>query len=129
MQAPLQPGFRKRGVAPVLYITMKAGFSTPAHPPFSDGVVVEPSSSLSRRSRLKSSAPPNYCSLLFDSRRTLSVIVTSAGEIFVHQIPDRSNSGPRGMLSPSFHTFVGLTGPEIEIVFWSVEWSTEFGHH
>ena len=50
MHAPLQPGFRKRRVAPVLYITMKASFSTPAHSPFSDDVVVEPSSSLSRRS-------------------------------------------------------------------------------
>ena len=29
MHAPLQPGFRKRRVAPVLYITMKASFSTP----------------------------------------------------------------------------------------------------
>ena len=43
MQAPLQPGFHKCRVAPVLYINMKAGFSTPAHPPFSDGMVVEPS--------------------------------------------------------------------------------------
>ena len=43
MQAPLQPGFLKCRDAPVLYINMKAGFSTPAHPPFSDGMVVEPS--------------------------------------------------------------------------------------
>ena len=29
--------------------------------------------------------PPNYCSLLFGSGRILSIFVTSAAEIFVHQ--------------------------------------------
>ena len=39
----------------------------------------------SESKELKSSAPPTYCSLLFGSRRILSVFVTSAAEIFVHQ--------------------------------------------
>ena len=50
MQCSLATRILQTPSTPVLYITMKASFSTPAHSPFSDDVVVEPSSSLSRRS-------------------------------------------------------------------------------
>ena len=66
MQAHWQPGFRKRRVAPVMYITMKGKLFDTDASFLLWRCDFEPSSSLSQRSWLESSAPPSYCSLLFE---------------------------------------------------------------
>ena len=83
IQAPLQSGIQPNCFR--VYIAMRADLSTPAHPPFSDGVGVEPSSSLSRRSNSTAAHYQVTARYFLVADGTLSVIVSNAGEIFVFQ--------------------------------------------